>query len=142
VKPIRDEHGIAVDFAVEGSFPRYGNDDDRVDSIAIEINQYFMDALRRHAHLQERRSLLCPLLTITSQRRVTAKRPVPLPMDAKRANLSLPGANPAMNGADKMGPLASLNSVAKLPTAASTRTGFPTPLPSSPAPLAKNMEER
>ena len=65
VKPIRDEHGIAVDFAVEGSFPRYGNDDDRVDSIAIEINQYFMDALRRHATYRNAEPTLS-LLTITS----------------------------------------------------------------------------
>ena len=65
VKPIRNEEGIAIDFEIEGDFPRYGNDDDRVDSIAVEVNKYFIEALRRHPAYRNAEHTLS-LLTITS----------------------------------------------------------------------------
>ena len=139
VKPIRDEHGIAVDFAVEGSFPRYGNDDDRVDRIAVEINKYFMDALRRHTTYRNAEHTLS-LLTITSNV-VYGQKTGATPDGRKKGEPFAPGANP-MNGADTMGALASLNSVAKLPYKGVNQDGISNSFTIVPAALGKNMEER
>lgn len=112
VKPIRDENGIAVDFEVEGDFPKYGNNDDRVDSIAVELVESFMTKLRKHKTYRDSVHSMS-ILTITSNV-VYGKKTGNTP-DGRRAGEPLaPGANP-MHGRDTKGALASLSTVAKLP---------------------------
>ena len=112
VKPVRNEQGVAVDFEVEGDFPKYGNNDDRVDSLAQWAVSYFMDALRQQ--LTYRRSIATQsVLTITSNV-VYGKNTGSTP-DGRKGGVPLaPGANP-MHGRDCNGALASLSSVAKIP---------------------------
>lgn len=139
VKPIRDENGLAIDFVVEGEFPKYGNDDDRVDEIAIKVNQYFMEALRRTPAYRDAEHTLS-LLTITSN--VTyGKKTGATPDGRKKGDPFAPGANP-MNGADKSGALASLNSVAKLPFKGVNQDGISNTFSIIPSALGKNNEER
>lgn len=139
VKPIRDEDGIAVDFVIEGSFPRYGNDDDRADGIAIAVNRYFMDALRKTPTLRNAEHTLS-LLTITSN--VTyGKATGSTPDGRKKGEPFAPGANP-MNGADQLGALASLNSVAKLPFKDVNQDGISNTFSIIPSALGKNEAER
>ena len=112
VKAIRDENGITKDFEIEGDFPRYGNDDDRADEIAIWLLRTFMGKLR-HIHTYRDSEPTTSILTITSNV-VYGKATGALP-DGRPAGEPLsPGANPAY-GAEKNGLVASLNSVAKLP---------------------------
>lgn len=112
VKPIRDEDGIAVDYEVEGDFPKYGNNDDRVDKIAVEIVQTFMDKIRKY-HTYRDSIPTMSILTITSNV-VYGKKTGNTP-DGRKAGVPLaPGANP-MHGRDKNGAVASLASVSKLP---------------------------
>ena len=112
VKAIRDENGIAKDFEIEGDFPRYGNDDDRADEIAIWLLRTFMGKLR-HIHTYRDSEPTTSILTITSNV-VYGKATGALP-DGRPAGEPLsPGANPAY-GAEVNGLIASLNSVAKLP---------------------------
>ncbi len=109
---IRDEHGFAVDYKAEGDFPRYGNDDDRADDIAVWLLKTFMAKVARH-HTYRDAVPTTSILTITSNV-VYGKATAALP-DGRRAGVPLsPGANPSY-GAEKNGLLASLNSVAKLP---------------------------
>ncbi|MBP3041634.1 formate C-acetyltransferase [Bacillaceae bacterium Marseille-Q3522] len=112
VKVIRDENGIAVDFETEGDFPKYGNNDDRVDSIAVELVEKFMKKLQKQKTYRDSVHTLS-ILTITSNV-VYGKKTGNTP-DGRRAGQPFaPGANP-LHGRDKKGTLASLSSVAKLP---------------------------
>ena len=112
VKCIRDESGVIVDYEVEGDFPKYGNNDDRVDSIAVDIVKTFMDKIRKH-HTYRRSVPTMSILTITSNV-VYGKKTGNTP-DGRKAGIPLaPGANP-MHGRDTNGASASLASVAKLP---------------------------
>ena len=112
VKVIRDETGIAVDYETEGDFPRYGNDDDRADEIAVWLLGTFLDMIKKR-HTYRDSEPTTSILTITSNV-VYGKATGAMP-DGRRAGEPLsPGANPSY-GAEKSGLLASLNSVAKLP---------------------------
>lgn len=112
VKVIRDEDGIAKDFEIEGDFPRYGNDDDRADDIAVWLLKTFMTKIRKY-HTYRNSEPTTSILTITSNV-VYGKATGTLPDGRKAGEPLAPGANPSY-GAEKSGLLASLNSLAKLP---------------------------
>ena len=112
VKPIRDENGIAVDFETVGEFPRYGNDDDRADDIAVWLLKTFLEKIKKH-HTYRNSEATTSILTITSNV-VYGKATGALPDGRKAGKPLSPGANPSY-GAEQNGLLASLNSVAKLP---------------------------
>ncbi len=112
VKCVRDENGIAVDYEVEGDYPKYGNNDDRVDSIAVNLVKTFMNKIRKH-HTYRNGVPTMSILTITSNV-VYGKKTGSTP-DGRKLGVPLaPGANP-MHGRDTHGAAASLSSVAKLP---------------------------
>ncbi len=112
VKVIRDEDGIVQDFETTGDFPRYGNDDDRADDIAVWLLKTFMEKIK-DCHTYRNSEPTTSILTITSNV-VYGKATASLPDGRKAGEPLSPGANPAY-GAEKSGLLASLNSVAKLP---------------------------
>ncbi|MFA6860972.1 MAG: formate C-acetyltransferase [Bacilli bacterium] len=112
VKAIRDKDGVTTDFKIEGDFPRYGNDDDRADNIAVDLLHTFITKIKKH-HTYRNSEPTTSILTITSNV-VYGKATGTLP-DGRQKGLPLsPGANPSY-GAEKNGLLASLNSVAKVP---------------------------
>ena len=138
VKPIRNEEGIAVDFEVEGDFPKYGNDDDRADEIAVYLVENMMKKIRQNKtyrnayHTQS-------VLTITSNV-VYGKKTGTTPCGRKAGEPFAPGANP-MHGRDNSGSLASLNSVAKLPYEHS-QDGISNTFSIVPDALGKTPEDR
>ncbi len=112
VKTIRDENGIVVDYEIEGDFPKYGNNDDRVDQIAVNIVHSFMNKIRKHYTYRNSIPTMS-ILTITSNV-VYGKKTGNTPDGRKQGVPLAPGANP-MHGRDSNGAVASLASVAKLP---------------------------
>lgn len=112
VKTIRDETGLVIDYDIEGDFPRYGNDDDRADDIAVNLLKTFMNKIKRH-HTYRNSEPTTSILTITSNV-VYGKATGAMPDGRKAGEPLSPGANPSY-GAEKNGLLASLNSLTKLP---------------------------
>ena len=112
VTPVRDERDLVIDYKIEGDFPRYGNDDDRADEIAVWLLGAFLERLRRHESYRHS-EITTSILTITSNV-VYGKATGAMPDGRKSGEPLSPGANPSY-GAEKSGLLASLNSVAKLP---------------------------
>ena len=112
VKVIRDETGLAVDYKVEGDFPKYGNDDDRVDQIAVDIVKKFMNKVRKQRTYRDAKPTMS-ILTITSN--VVYGKSTGSTPDGRRAGEPFgPGANP-LHGRDTHGAVAVLNTIAKLP---------------------------
>ena len=142
VKPIRDAEGVTTDFEIEGDFPRYGNDDERADEIAVWLLKTFITMVKKH-HTYRNSEPTTSILTITSNV-VYGKATGALPDGRKAFAPFSPGANPSY-GAEKNGLLASLNSVAKVPYEyaldgiSNTQTINPGALGSNPTERVNNL---
>ena len=138
VKVIRDETGLAIDYEIEGDFPKYGNDDDRVDQIAVDVTKAFFNKLRKHQTYRNSKHTLS-ILTITSNvvyGKATGNTP-----DGRRAGAPFgPGANP-LHGRDVNGAIAVMNSIAKLPFD-SAEDGISFTFSITPNTLGKSDEEK
>lgn len=139
VKSIRDEDGIAVDFEITGEFPKYGNDDDKVDNLGKELLEEFYADLCEHKLYRGARHTLS-VLTITSNV-MYGKKTGSTPDGRKKGVAFAPGANP-MHGRDKSGALASLNSVAKMPYTNCCEDGISNTFSIVPSALGHTKEEQ
>lgn len=143
VKPVRNEKGIAIDFQTDGSFPKYGNDNDDVDDLAVHLVEFFSGELKKH-HIYHDAKPTLSALTITSNV-MYGKKTGTTPDGRKVGQPLAPGANP-MHGRDENGALASLNSVAKIPYRGACQDGVsntfsivPTALGSDETTRVKNL---